>query len=302
MIEVKSTLRDAPLRLLVAGRGGVGKSTLAASAPRPVFIASEDGLENIDAEAAVPKTWKEAIQAINDLASSPDYDTIVVDSLDWFEPMCWDAVCKRGDENGPKKSIEDFGYGKGYVAALNEWRIFVAALAEARAKGKAIILIAHSVKKSVKNPSGEDYDAWNIKLNDKAAGLIREWVDIVAFAETEIVVTKLAPNESSKGVATGKRVLRTGPAATYESKTRFAIPSKLPLEWKALDEAIKAGSFSRLPELREQLHSKLMQIGDTDLASRAKTFLDRRGENVASLNEAISKVDEYLKEKEKVNV
>jgi hypothetical protein len=284
--------------MLVYGRGGVGKSTLAASSSRPVFLASEDGLENIDAVGVSPASWKELLDAIDEISTMTSYDTIVIDSLDWFEPLCWEHVCKIGDEKGPKKSIEDFGYGKGYVAAMNEWRILVHKLSLARNKGKAIILIAHAIKKTVKNPSGEDYDAWGIKLNEKAAGLLREWVDVVGFAEPEIVVTKLNPNESNKGVATGKRVLRTNPSATYESKTRYALPPKLPLEWKAVAEALRAGSNAAVPELRKELHSKLMSLATPAVSDGARKFLDSRGESVASLREAIANVDRYMKEKE----
>ncbi len=301
MIEVKSTLKQAPLRLLIYGRDGVGKSTIAASAPRPVFVCSEDGLDNIDAVGASPASWRETLEAIGYLGASPSYDTIVVDSLDHFEPMLWDHVCKVGDEKGPKPNIEAFGYGKGYVAALNEWRLFVSKLATARKSGKAIILVAHCVKKKVDNLNGENYDTWGIKLNEKAAGLLREWVDVVGFAETEVVVAKLNPNENGKGIATGKRVLRTNPSATYESKTRFAIPPKLPLEWKALDEAIKAGSFSQLPILREKLNAKLAGLDNAQVSEGARAFLNRRGETVASLTEALVTVDKYLKEKENNN-
>jgi len=294
-LKIKSTLKDMPIRLLVYGRGGVGKSTLAAAFPRPVFLASEDGLENIDAVGASPATWEDLLDGLDELTLSKSFDTIVIDSLDWFEPLCWDAVCRRGDDKGPKKSIEDFGYGKGYVAALNEWRILVSKLSSARISGKAIVLVAHAVKKTVKNPAGEDYDSWAVKLNDKIAGLIREWVDIVAFAEAEVVVAKLVPNESSKGFATGKRILRTAPSAAYESKTRFALPSKIPLEWSAFNSAVKAGSFAGLPALRAELDTRLEKLANLDVTAGARAFLSQRGHNVASLREALKTVERYEK-------
>ncbi len=294
----KSTLRVSPVRVLVYGKNGVGKSTLAASAPRPLFIASEDGLENIDAMAVSPSSWEEMLSCVDEAAQSKDYDTIVIDSVDWFEPLAWDCVCRRGDDKGPKKSIEDFGYGKGYLAALNEWRILISKLSSARSAGKGIVLIAHSVKKTVKNLAGEDYDAWNIKLNERAAGLLREWVDIVGFAETEIVTSKYSPNESVKGIATGKRVLRTNPSAIYESKTRFDLPAKVPLEWSALASAIVAGSHAAVPAMKLELDNMLTLLGDQDVIERSKTFLSKRGENAASLRDAIAVVKQYLLKKE----
>lgn len=299
MIEIKSTLRQASLRIVVYGRNGVGKSTFFAAAPRAVFIAVESGLDNIDARAVPqPKDWTELLASVDYLATEPSCESIVIDSLDWAEQLCWaHIVATKTDDKGRRvKDIEGYGYGKGYIAALNEWRILLNALTIARDNGKNILLIAHSIRKAVKNPTGEDYEQWQIKINAQAAGLIQEWVDVVGFAELDVATIKEGEGQGKriKGQSSGRRILRTQPAAGYEAKTRFALPAKIPLEWPAFAAAIAAGSYSAIPSLQATLAEKLSALGNADVSAGCERFLASRGITVASLNEAIATVDGYL--------
>jgi hypothetical protein len=302
VIEIHRTLRDVPVRAAIFGPDGVGKSTLCAGAPGAVFVCGEDGLDNIDAMAVdTPKVWTDVVAAVDALADDDRCKSIVIDSLDWIEPLCWDHVCALGDEKGRKmKNIEAFGYGKGYVAALNEWRILLAGLTRAGQRGKNVLLIAHSQRKTVKNPVGEDFEQWQIKLNEKAAGLIREWVHIVGFAELDIAtVTDKDDGGRTKGLWTGKRVLRCTPAAGYQSKTRLTLPAKIPLDWRAFAAAVAAGKPPSVEALEASLMAKLIELGDETVGQGCAAFLDGRGRTLASLTEAIGTVDGYLADKQK---
>lgn len=294
MFQVKETRRAAPVRLLVHGAGGVGKSTLGAAAPDALFMCAEDGLNNIDARAVdpAPETWSDALMALDWVGMQPP-GTFVVDSLDWLEPLVWRHVC----EVAKKPDIESFGYGKGYIAALDQWRVFLGRLRHLHECGWRIILIAHSVRKMLRNPQGDDFEAWQIKLHEKAAGLIKEWVDVVAFAEHEVVIDESSGR--AKGKSTGRRVLRTIPNAAYDAKTRYQMPRALPLDWDAFDRAVKAGSQSPLVRLRTELDAILESEASPELAEKAQAFVAERGETVASLSEALETVKLYLEEQRK---
>ncbi len=303
-IEIRSTLREVPIRALIYGADGVGKSTLCAGAPRSVFIATEDGLSNIDAQAIEPpESWGNIIEAVDSLTSDDRVGTIVIDSLDWAEQMLWShIVATHTDEKGRKvKDIEGFGYGKGYVAAASEWRVLIAALQRAGKAGKHVLLTAHAHRKTVKNPTGEDFEQMQIKLQERAAGLFREWVHIVAFAELDIAtVTDKDDGGRTKGVFTGQRVLRTQPGSGYQGKSRLTLPAKIPLDWNAFESAIKAGRPPSVGDLASSLKAKLEELGDADVTSKCVAFLDSRGISVSAYQDAIAKVESNLKKKKEV--
>lgn len=298
-VEIRSTLRDVPIRLVVYGADGVGKTTFCAGAPGAVFIPVEEGLDNIDALATPrPETWQQLIEYVDALVSNDRCKSIVIDSLDEAEQLCWTRVCQLGDEKGKKKTIEAFGYGKGYVAAMSEWRGLLASLERAGQAGKHVLLIAHAQRKNVKNPSGEDYEQWQIKLNDKAASLFREWARVVAFAELDIAtVTDRDDGGRTKGQWSGKRILRTSPAAGYQGKTRLTMPAKIPLDWAAFEQAVAAGKPPSIEAMYETLVRKLDDLKDLNVSHGCTSFLKERGRSLASLTEAISTVDGYLREK-----
>ncbi len=301
MIEIASTLKEVPIRAVVYGADGVGKSTFCSGAPGAVFIAVEDGLDNIDTMSVpTPSSWTSILESVDALISDDRCKTIVLDSLDFAEQMLWShIVATHTDEKGRKvRDIEGFGYGKGYVAAASEWRVLIAALQRAGKAGKHVLLTAHAHRKTVKNPTGEDFEQMQIKLQERASGLFREWVHIVAFAELDIAtVTDKDDGGRTKGVFTGQRVLRTQPGAGYQGKARLTLPAKIPLDWNAFESAIKAGRPPSVDVLSHDIACLLSQLGDADVTSKCMAFLKSRGNSVAAYQDAIAKLETNLKQK-----
>lgn len=281
-----------PLRVLMYGVEGVGKSTFAGSAPAPIFVGAEDGTSELDvARFPEPSTWAEALEAIAELTNAEhEYKTLVVDTLDWLEPLCWAHVCAtKKDRNGkPFKDIEDIGYGKGYAAALDEWRLFLAALDRLRAKrGVHVVLLAHSWIKGFKNPAGEDYDRYELKLHAKAAGLMREWSDAVLFAQHETYTHER--DGRVKGISTGARVVFTQRTAAYDAKNRHDLPEKLPLDWEAFAEAVAAHRPASPAELKAQI-TELLESATDATKQRVNTALARVGDDAAQLARIANKL------------
>lgn len=126
LTQIQRGLQSAPRRSMLYGTHGVGKSTFGAMSEKPVFIQTEDGLGGIDCERfPLAERFAEVINALAALYSEEHaYRTVVIDSLDWLERLIWIKVAEdRGVE-----SIEDIGYGKGYVFALTCWREVLAGL------------------------------------------------------------------------------------------------------------------------------------------------------------------------------
>lgn len=223
-------------RILLYGPEGVGKTTFASRAPNPIFICSEDGLGRIQApHFPQPKSWEDVLEAIAALTNEKhDYRTLCIDSLDWLEPLCWEHCCTMHK----KSDIEDFGYGRGYSVALDQWRLLLARLGELRTSRKMhIITVAHSHIRKFSNPEGEDYDRYELKLHAKAAGLWKEWCDVVLFGTYETFVNETG--NRVKGVCTGRRVAYTTRTAAYDAKNRHDLPADIDLSWQAFAAAMQ---------------------------------------------------------------
>lgn len=244
-----------PVRVLVHGTEGVGKSTFAADAPKPIFLCSEDGTAQLEIERfPEPRTWAEALEAVDELDATHDYKTLVVDTLDWLEPLAWAHVCKAGK----KESIEDFGYGKGYTAALDQWRLFASKLDRLRNhRAMNIVLVAHSWIRPFANPEGENFDRYELKLHKAAAGLLKEWSDAVLFATWEQATVK--DGSKAKGISTGSRVMRTERRAAFDAKNRYGLPFEMPLSWTEFFAAVQRGE----PESAEALTAEALKLGES---------------------------------------
>lgn len=231
----RTTRNSLPPRVVVHGDGGVGKSTFAAGAYKPVFLPFEDGLSGLEVDAfPLLRSYQDAIDALASLASGDhDYGTAVVDSLDWFEPLVWEKVSK---DHG-KKSIEEIPYGKGYAEALPLWRTFLDGLNHLReTRGMAVILIAHSQIKRFEAPDSEPFDRYEIKLHKGASAMVREWADVIGFAHHETAIKKDSNGFTTRarGVGTGRRLLRVAETPACVAKNRYSLPDVIPLSWDAL--------------------------------------------------------------------
>lgn len=271
--------RKAPVRVLVYGTEGIGKSSFGADAPSPIFLGAEDGTAQLDVERfPTPESWQDVLDAVRVLETDAhEYRSLIVDTLDWAEPLLWEHICKRDNQ----ANIEAYGYGKGYSAALDEWRIFLGALERLRkTKALNIVLIAHSWIRPFKNPEGEDFDRYELKLNAKAGGLIKEWADAVLFANYETLVSKDGKTKRTRGVDTGARLLFTERRAAYDAKNRYGLPPFLPLSWGDFEAAAQKHQTATPEALVKEVQRKAEELGGEDgkaiLAALGRTEGDPR--------------------------
>lgn len=227
-----------PMRILVHGPEGVGKSTFGAGAPSPIFLGAEDGTNTLDvARFPEPKTLAHVREAVRELLEQPhDYKTLVIDSADWIEPLVWAEVCA----DGGKANIEDFGFGKGYGTALVKWQELLRGdLNRLRdVRGMHIVVLAHSHVKNFKNPEADDYDRYQLKTKDNTSAFLKEWSDAVLFANFETLIDDKSGR--AKGQSTGKRFLFTTRRPAFDAKNRYGLPDRIGLSWRALEDAIAA--------------------------------------------------------------
>ena len=182
IFDIREATATLPPRTLIHGQEGVGKTTLAAKFPKPVFLLAEDGIPS-GIKVAALGGWLEnyaSVQAgLVALANEPHkFQTVVVNSLDALEGLLWCDICASQGW----QSIESPGYGKGYVAADVLWRDLLAGLDYLRRRrGMLIVLIAHAAIETVNDPRASSYTSYQLRLHKRARGIVQDWCDAIGF-------------------------------------------------------------------------------------------------------------------------
>lgn len=271
-----------PILALIYGPDGVGKSTFGADAPRAIFLGTEKGTANLDvARFPTPQNFKEVLQAIEELRTqNHDYQTLVIDSLDWLESLVWEHTCIENNW----RTIEDPGFGKGYVVALNDWKKMVGALSRLRdEKGMNIIPIAHCLVKLAKDPQAQaEYDRYQLKLQDRAAALWREFVDSVLFANFE-TVTHNEKSGKTRAFGDGARYLYTERRPGFDAKNRHGLPFQLPLSWQDFSEAMSVGNPEDPSVILQNIKILLSEVTDADLKAKVEKTVAEAGSDTTKL-------------------
>lgn len=292
--DVSSGRKQQPFRLMLAGVEGIGKSTFGADAPKPIFLGAEDGADHLDVQRLPqPRTWADVFHSVDLLnREQHDFRTLVIDTVDWLEPLCWGHVCRRDKKlnKDGEPDIEEYGFGKGFSAALDEWRKLLRQLEALRAKGMHVIMLAHTQLRTFKNPLGDDFDRYELKLNLKAGGLLKEWVDAVLFANFETFAVKkdaTSKFEKAKGVSNGSRYIYTERTAGYDAKNRYGLPGQLPLSWAAFEAAAIAGQPADPVVILAEIHARSALLSGAE-QEKIKAAIDRAAGNATKLSQLLN--------------
>lgn len=232
-------------RIMLYGSGGIGKTTLAAFLPGPLFLDLEGGSRRLNVTRDSATSWRELRGKLAAIESSPPTGvrTVVIDSASIAEELAKDhVVATRLTEKGKAvASIEEFGWGKGWQFVFDEFNGLLADLDRIVARGLNVCLVAHVVDTPAPNPFGEDWIRYEPHLYDgdkTGRGSVRarafNWADHVLFVGYDVDV------RDGKGRGAGTRTIYTQELPTHVAKTR-ATPTTLPFEitdpgavWRAL--------------------------------------------------------------------
>lgn len=231
MLNITSGRVARPQKLVFYGVEGIGKTSLAAQTPDPLFIDTEGGTAHLDVRRLQkPASWEELIALIKEVAATPDVcRTLVIDTADWAEQMCIDYICAKYKQPG----IESFGYGKGYTYLSEEFARLLAACDEVILSGKNVVITAHAKMRKQELPDEQGaFDRWELKLSKQTAPLLKEWPDALLFLNFKTLV--VATDSNTHKAQGGKRVMFTSHHPCWDAKNRHGLPEELDLSYASI--------------------------------------------------------------------
>jgi len=272
-----------PIFALIYGVPGIGKSTTASEADRPLFLGDEKESSHLDvARLEEPKSFNDVKEQVKELiaAKGLKFKTLVLDNLGWLEPVIWKTVC---DEHN-KPTIESIGYGKGYKEAVNKHIELVGLLSELRQKQSMdIAIIGHSKVKTFQDPlTTSGYDRYQLSINEEAASVWYRSVDAILFMNYEVLKVS---DDDKRAQGSGVRVMYTQERPSFQAKNRYGLPFRMVMpqgeSWKTLKDAISKGQPEATESLLADIDGLKQNIKDTVLLEKVnKSIADAKKDAV----------------------
>ena len=220
---------------MVYGVEGIGKTTFASHFPAPLFLDLDRGSRRMDVERIDSiQDWPALMGTLDQIQRDPSlpYSTIVIDTADRAAKLASAYICKA---NGNKKSIEEFGYGKGYVILAEEFSKLLVNAEVLVNMGFNVVFLAHAMQRTVTRPDDTgSYDHWEMKLpgskNNSLGALLKEWADLLLFADYKVIIRQGADGKGK--AAGGQRRMRAThtPFADAKKKAQKGITPKTAAE------------------------------------------------------------------------
>lgn len=234
MLNTISKPQDRPAIITITGDAGTGKTTLAATFPKPICIRAEDGLSAIpseqrpDAFPVIQKAddvWDQLMALIKE---DHQYKTLVIDSVTALERFFIQSVVDSDPKNprSINQALGGYGAGLAAVAALHQ-RVRKAA-GVLNNKGMHVVFIAHADTETIEPPDADPYTRYSLRLGKKSIAPYVDDSDLVGFIKLQTYVT--GDGDRKKAISDGKRIITCHAMASCISKNRFGITSDLPVD------------------------------------------------------------------------
>lgn len=290
--------RDVPAKVVIYSPPGLGKSTLASQCPRPIFLDTERSTSQLDVDRIDIADWTELLGVVNSLCRDAEgYQTVVIDTIDWAERLAVESILRAAN----KQSIEDFGFGRGYVHLAEAIGKLLHGCDTLVARGMNVVMLAHSKVVRVSPPDLQDgYDRYELKLSKQVAPLIKEWPDALLFGNYR-TITKEGSDGRTKAINGRDRLMHCNHTAAWDAKNRYGLPDVMPWGYEpiaSIFSAISSGGSVPSCQPAPAAASRVAQPGpegEPPLAIRIATHI-AQAVNVRTLGRIGDRIDALASE------
>lgn len=278
--QIENTRRVKPLKVVIYGPEGIGKTTFASQFPNPIFIDTDnEGTSFIDAKKLPdPTDWSMLMQEVQFTAVNRPGKTLVLDTADWAETLAKQYLMNKNHW----KAIDSANYGAKYVALADEIEKLLQALNQVVTAGMNVVITAHAQLKKQELPDEIGaFDRWELKLERRDSAMIKEWADLLLFADYKTtVVTDSNNHAKAQG---GERVMYTTHKPTWDAKNRLGLADQLPFQYEAIREPLeKAIGINQEPGNGEVPEAVLIKMIDSQLQLQDLANILYQGDFVAN--------------------
>lgn len=239
MSDISGKGSGLPNRYVLHGVEGVGKTSLAARFPSPIFLQTkgETGLETLIDAGRLPDTphfpsieeWADMLGVLEQLRTEEHgFKTVVTDTLNGAERLCAEFTCNTY-YGGNWTETGFVGYQRGYETMQPEWATLLQHFDRLRSERKMTVLcLAHTAVSNFKNPKGPDYDRYQASMHKYTWEATKRWADVILFYEFETFVEQTdKKNRKGKASSANGRILHTERHASHDAKNRLGLPSEI---------------------------------------------------------------------------
>lgn len=251
--EVQQTMQIEPMKVLIYGVEGIGKTTFASKFPDPIFIDTEGSTGFINARKLPnPTSWTMLLDELEDIKSEPRGKTLIIDTLDWAERLAKKYLMDKNKW----AAIDSTNYGSRYVALSDEIGKLLNKLTEIKDVGINVVLTAHAETKKHELPDEMgQYDKYTLKLASRDASLAKEWADMILFFNYKTTIISDSKSNSKKATG-GQRVMYTTHKPAWDAKNRLGLPDELPIDFEAIRELFEAKTGMSTTQIKSESTQK----------------------------------------------
>ena len=259
--KIENTRQCKPLKVVLYGSEGIGKTTFASHFPDPIFIDTDNaGTGFIDAKKLPdPTDWSMLMEEVKFAAQTKPGKTLVIDTMDWTEILAKHYLMKKHNW----KAIDSANYGAKYVELAQCISDLLQELNNVINAGMNVVITAHAQMRKQELPDEMGaFDRYELKLERRDNALVKEWADLLLFANYKTTVVT-GSNNSHKATG-GERVMYTQHRPTWDAKNRRGLPEELPFDYEAIRGPLERAMGMKTDPVPAEIVAKL-QASQLDL-------------------------------------